>query len=1559
MKWFYRIFRAICVTLIALAVAVPLFIYVLLTLPPVQQSMCSKAEKELSTLLDTKVTIKTLSVAPFNRVSLRDVTVFDQGNDTVLKVNSILAGVRLSSLFSGEKIIVDYGSLIGPQIKLYRETPQSSLNIDHIIKAVSPKERQKRESKFDLTINTVVIRRATVSYDVKSVDETTGRFNPSHILVSDFNADISLPHMANNDFAIDINRITFNSRDEFEVDDFHGNFVISDKLLAISEMAIKMPRTQLVFDNTSLEFSGWNDILPSLDRNNIPVNIAEGSYVTPADFALFSPQLKNIDTRVDIEVKASGSLNEMRIGDIKIDIAGQRLGAQFGGKAGNFHNPDSLTFNLTTCRVFGNGSDLARMIAHFTELTPDAVKFLSNIGEFSLNSNINGSVQHAVVKSHLSSEIGGIDFNGDYKATSLKNPSFASGNIETRRFDLGKLLPKCELGRISAKIKGDYDFGKTGGNAKVDARFKTIEFKGVPYTDLTAYAVMRNRMIDFNAEIADSLANFDVKGRINTDSQHPSGNIVAYLDYLDLNGMKLTKDYDGYELSGRLFGSFEGADPDTAHVELKINNLNFRALNKPSINMKQLTFKADGGEAPTSMRLRSDYVDAHLDGSYSFKQIIPEFKDIASQVFPILFDDSIEEHSKARHHSSVEKRVDRRGANDFVLDMTFKYNEELNQFLKLPVHVIYPVKIHTRFDSKSRLLAGYLDAPYLQQNNKLIEDTHLSFGIDPDLKIFDASATTKVPTADGLMTLKLDCDAADNRIDTYFKWNIDRQRAYNGKIDLSTLISKTDDNRLMADVTINPGSLMFNDAVWTINKAEIKAQTNRVEIENIDVRRDNQFIVMNGVASDNSEDVLELDLLDVNLDYIFESLGIEKAMIGGDATGSFYASSLFTTEPVITTPGLDVKNISYNKVVFGDAVVKSSFDTDTHGITLDAIISQPDGQKSAINGAIYPFTESLDLHFNCTDIPVGFLRPYMSAFTSEVSGYASGYAHLFGTFKYIDLEGDVFARDLKLKLDFTNTVYSCTDSVKMTPGRIDINNVTLYDIYGNTANLNGEVTHKFFKEPAFDFRITDAQEFLAYDVNSTINPDWYGHIFTNGSAQVTGEPGIVDIKVNMTTAPNSTFTFVLSDAAEASEYSFVTLRDRRKLAYNDSIEAADPTPKIVKELKKRINRSEEGNPSVYNMEFLIGVTPAATIYLVMDPVGGDRIRANGSGNLRMTYGSANEDLRMYGKYTLDKGSYNFTLQDIIIKDFTIKPGSSIAFNGDPFAAQLDISATYSVNANLSDLDESFLQDKDLNRTNVPVHALMQVTGDIHEPEIKFDLEFPTLTSDIYRKVKSIVSTDDMMNRQIIYLLALNRFYTPDYMSSTTKGNELVSVASSTISSQLSSILGQLSDNWSIAPNIRSDRGDFSDVEFDLALSSNLLNNRLLFNGNFGYRDKTLNTNQFVGDFDLEYLLNKSGSLRLKAYNRYNDQNYYVKTATTTQGIGVMVKKDFDNLSSLIKPLFRRKKKNQQKEAAQESQPVEIIQEDEVVVDDFITIKNKNEENKQSNTTHNGDNQLNQ
>ncbi len=504
----------------------------------------------------------------------------------------------------------------------------------------------------------------------------------------------------------------------------------------------------------------------------------------------------------------------------------------------------------------------------------------------------------------------------------------------------------------------------------------------------------------------------------------------------------------------------------------------------------------------------------------------------------------------------------------------------------------------------------------------------------------------------------------------------------------------------------------------------------------------------------------------------------------------------------------------------------------------------------------------------------------------------------------------MFADDLRLKVNFTNTYYTATDSVHFRPGLIDLNGITIYDVEGHAARLNGWVKHVFFKEPRFEFGLSGAHDFLSYNETPRENPVWHGKIYGNGSAFVKGEPGRIDISVDMATAPRSTFTFVLSDQEVADEYSFLTFRDKGKLSgelADTVLLHRDTSMDLVNRLKAMVDAHSDDEPSDYNISLQMRVTPDAQIVLVMDPVGGDRIRAYGSGHLRMDYGSANSDLKMYGTYTLDRGDYNFTLQDVIIKDFTIKPGSEIVFNGDPYGAQLKIQAVYSLNANLSDLDESFLQDKDLNRTNVPVHALMKVNGDIRQPEITFDLEFPTLTTDIYRKVRSIISTDDMMNRQIIYLLALNRFYTPEYMTSTTKGNELVSVASSTISSQLGNLLGQISDNWNIAPTFRSDRGDFSDVEVDVALSSRLLNNRLLFNGNFGYRDNSLNSNQFIGDFDLEYILDREGMWRLKAYNRYNDQNYYLRTAHTTQGVGVVLKRDFDSFFSFLRA-FRKKKK---------------------------------------------------
>ena len=176
---------------------------------------------------------------------------------------------------------------------------------------------------------------------------------------------------------------------------------------------------------------------------------------------------------------------------------------------------------------------------------------------------------------------------------------------------------------------------------------------------------------------------------------------------------------------------------------------------------------------------------------------------------------------------------------------------------------------------------------------------------------------------------------------------------------------------------------------------------------------------------------------------------------------------------------------------------------------------------------------------------------------------------------------------------------------------------------------------------------------------------------------------------------------------------------------------------------------------------------------------------------------------------------------------------------------------------------------------------------------------------------SIISSEEMLQQQVLYLLALNRFYTPQFAGGT--DGELVSVASSTLSSQVANVLSQVTDKFTLSPSFKSDRNDFSDMEVDLALSSQLFDNRLIINGNLGYRDRSVSQSTFIGDFDIEYLLSRNGQLRLKAYNHFNDAYYYLKSALTTQGVGIIYRKDFDDPFAFLK--HKRKKKDKKKEPA--------------------------------------------
>jgi hypothetical protein len=290
------------------------------------------------------------------------------------------------------------------------------------------------------------------------------------------------------------------------------------------------------------------------------------------------------------------------------------------------------------------------------------------------------------------------------------------------------------------------------------------------------------------------------------------------------------------------------------------------------------------------------------------------------------------------------------------------------------------------------------------------------------------------------------------------------------------------------------------------------------------------------------------------------------------------------------------------------------------------------------------------------------------------------------------------------------------------------------------------------------------------------------------------------------------------------------------------------------------------------------------------------LKAIGEGNLKVDFNVNTEELKIYGNYLLDRGDYTFTFQNALRKQFSIQQGSTLYWSGVPYDAEVNINAGYQLSASLIDLfGESVLSTS--NRNSVPVLCLVNLTGNLMHPNIKFDITLPNSDDELNRALKSTINTEEMMNRQIVYLLAFNKFYTPEYLR-TNSQSELLALASSTLSSQLNSWASQLLDKWDFGINFRtSGEGETRSDEYEFAFLYSP-NNRLLINGNLGYRDDNFSASKFIGDVDVEYKLTRRGKLRAKAYNHTNDYKEF-KTALTTQGVGLIYRENFSSLKDLV------------------------------------------------------------
>ena len=1073
------------------------------------------------------------------------------------------------------------------------------------------------------------------------------------------------------------------------------------------------------------------------------------------------------------------------------------------------------------------------------------------------------------------------ELNTDVKITSNKEESYVaySGRVNTENFDLGTMLSNPKLGKIvfNMDVNGNHRQHQYP-QVFLKGLISSIDYSQYTYENITLDGAYKDGGFSGKMAMDDNNGSFLLNGIINTTGQTPTFNFLATFDHVRPYDLHLTSNYEGAEFSARLRADFTGGSIDEMDGEINLDSLTFTAPEKHYFLDNLKITASNKNEKGKTLNISSKFIEGNISGDYSYRTLPTSFFNLMQWYMPALLPDKKEKKEKKQ-----------KSKNNFHFDLHIYDTDLISTIFDIPIKIYTHSTVKGYFNDESNRLRieGYF--PRMRYKTKFIESAMLLCE-NPHNQIRTSLRFTNRRNSDAI-NIAVEASAQNDSIQTVLNWGNSSGITYSGQLSaLACLISKhpteipnkqslhTEKAPLKTIIHIRPTEIILNDTLWEIHPSEVVIDSGKIQINDFNFAHKERHLSINGTISHSLEDTVRVDLEDINIGYVFDiaNLGIN---FQGEATGTAFASGV----------------LEKNEGLLGDAQIHGEWHHDVKGIYLNAQIREKDKALTHVDGFIYPVkpTSALDLQIKAHGTNLKFIHHYMRNVTSEFKGRVWGDVHFYGRFKALTMEGQVQS-DASFKVDVLNTTYLIKDSILIKPDGLIFNNNRVFDTQGHEGRANGYLHYQHFKnlEYRFNFNVNNMLV-----MNTSESPDFpfYGTVYATGNATIAGNMNDgLNINVAMTTNSNSVFTYIKDNVSSAVSNQFIKFVDKtpRRTIHETILSDYE-----MAQLEIKAEEEKEEDTDIH-LNLLIDATPDATMKIIMDPMTGDYISGKGAGSIRTEFFNKG-DVKMFGSYKIDQGVYKFSLQEVIRKDFVIEKGSTISFNGSPLDAFLDIKANYIVNsASLNDLIPN--ANEYVNQTNVKVNCIMAISGQLTAPDIKLDLDLPNEREEVRALVRNYIPTDEQINMQILYLLGIGKFYAPENTGTTDSSDMMSSVLSSTLSGQLNNALANIinNNNWNIGTNLSTGEKGWTDVEFEGMLSGQLLNNRLLINGNFGYRDNPLANTNFVGDFEAEWLVNRSGNIRLKAYNETNDR-YYTRTNLTTQGIGIIFKKDFDKWSELF------------------------------------------------------------
>jgi len=1040
---------------------------------------------------------------------------------------------------------------------------------------------------------------------------------------------------------------------------------------------------------------------------------------------------------------------------------------------------------------------------------------------------------------------------GNISLQAVKNDDRIKASVDTRGVNLGRILDNRKLGTVVAKIDAHgtmkHIFAK-GNIARFD--YGNYDFHNIEIDGDYDMKTLRG-----TASIADPNVNLSVKG--------------------------------DYHLGSRLYAL------DAAINHLRPTVLGMK-MHDPSYSLDNISISANNKGKEGHLDIEAPFVSLYARGQYDLTTIYGSIMRLVADKLPTI--PGISKHAA-------------KGYNDFTLQANITSAEVLQRMFGLPLSLSLPVHINGNISDAEKNVNLYINAPNFSWDGSAFHDANIELNTIGDSLRMEARISQGLPY-EKAPVYRLRAAAADNNLSTLLYYaNQSSKLPITGKIDARTQFFTSDNGATGVHVTVNPSEIMLGEKKWLLNPADIIYRKNELTVDMLNFSHGDQHIIINGKATPQATDSIVADLKDVDVAYILNLVNFHSVDFAGKASGKAVVKSIFQTPEAYAN--LDVKDFVFENGPLGTLHAKAAYDNQEGQINIDATAEDGPEHLTVINGYVSPKRNYIDLGIEAHNTSLKFMENFCGSFLNNVEAWCKGKLNVVGDLKNINLVGDVVAHG-RMHMKQLGTDYTFNHlRAHAIPDDIQFEGDSIYDSHYNGKHshftlIRGGIHHKHLTRLSYDLDI-DANNFLGFDTHEFGDDTFYGTVFATGTVGIHGKSGETIIDIDATPEPHSIFVYNVASPDAISAGSFIHWNDATPYIYRPY------SPDSDKDKKKD---SSSDFSSDMRINFLVNTNPNLTLKLMMDDQTGDYITLNGNGVIRANYYNKG-GLDMFGNYVVDHGQYKLTIQNIIKKDFDFQPGGTIAFGGDPYNAPLNLQAKYTVNGvPLSDLNIG----RSFSSNNIRVDCLMDITGTPGAPKVDFSMDLPTVNSDAKQMIYSVINSQEEMNQQVLYLLGIGRFYTQTKNNQTSEDASqqsqtslaMQSLLSGTISQQINNVLSSFvnSSNWNFGANISTGNEGFNNAEYEGILSGRLLNNRLLFNGQFGYRDNANATQSFIGDFDLRYLIFPNGNLSIHVYNQTNDR-YFTRNSLNTQGVGLIMKKDFFNLRDLLG--IKKKSKDKEKE----------------------------------------------